>query len=361
MTAKTKVVVAMSGGVDSSLTAALLLQQGYDVIGVTMNLSEESRDYDENSDRGCCSLSAVDDAKSVADKLGIPHYVMNFKEMFQEKVVDYFIKEYGEARTPNPCIACNRYIKFEGLLDRALKLGAEYVTTDHYAKIIKDSETGRYLLKKGADANKDQSYVLYHLNQNTLKHFMFPLGDLNKTETRKMAAELGLSVANKPESQEICFVPNDDYKTFLAEKAPAMLTPGNIINTAGEILGKHKGLALYTIGQRKGLGIAAKQPLYVLKLDQTNNSVVVGFEDEIFSQELIATDLNFLLFDKLTVAMEVKAKVRYAAKEAPAFIVPLDGDKVRVIFKDKQRAITPGQAVVFYQDDIVIGGGTIID
>mgnify|MGYP000249329117 FL=1 len=176
-----------------------------------------------------------------------------------------------------------------------------------------------------------------------------------------MAAELGLSVANKPESQEICFVPNDDYKTFLAEKAPAMLTPGNIINTAGEILGKHKGLALYTIGQRKGLGIAAKQPLYVLKLDQTNNSVVVGFEDEIFSQELIATDLNFLLFDKLTVAMEVKAKVRYAAKEASAFIVPLDGDKVRVIFKDKQRAITPGQAVVFYQDDIVIGGGTIID
>ena len=361
MTAKTKVVVAMSGGVDSSLTAALLLQQGYDVIGVTMNLSEESRDYDENSDRGCCSLSAVDDAKSVADKLGIPHYVMNFKEMFQEKVVDYFIKEYGEARTPNPCIACNRYIKFEGLLDRALKLGAEYVATGHYAKIIKDSETGRYLLKKGADANKDQSYVLYHLNQNTLKHFMFPLGDLNKTETRKMAAELGLSVANKPESQEICFVPNDDYKTFLAEKAPAMLTPGNIINTAGEILGKHKGLALYTIGQRKGLGIAAKQPLYVLKLDQTNNSVVVGFEDEIFSQELIATDLNFLLFDKLTVAMEVKAKVRYSAKEAPAFIVPLDGDKVRVIFKDKQRAITPGQAVVFYQDDIVIGGGTIID
>ena len=361
MTAKTKVVVAMSRGVDSSLTAALLLQQGYDVIGVTMNLSEESRDYDENSDRGCCSLSAVDDAKSVADKLGIPHYVMNFKEMFQEKVVDYFIKEYGEARTPNPCIACNRYIKFEGLLDRALKLGAEYGATGQYAKIIKDSETGRYLLKKGADANKDQSYVLYHLNQNTLKHFMFPLGDLNKTETRKMAAELGLSVANKPESQEICFVPNDDYKTFLAEKAPAMLTPGNILNTAGEILGKHKGLALYTIGQRKGLGIAAKQPLYVLKLDQTNNSVVVGFEDEIFSQELIATDLNFLLFDKLTVAMEVKAKVRYAAKEAPAFIVPLDGDKVRVIFKDKQRAITPGQAVVFYQDDIVIGGGTIID
>lgn len=246
-------------------------------------------------------------------------------------------------------------------MDRAVKLGAEYVATGHYAKIIKDSEAGRYLLKKGADANKDQSYVLYHLNQNTLKHFMFPLGDLNKTETRKMAAELGLSVANKPESQEICFVPNDDYKTFLAEKAPAMLTPGNIINTAGEILGKHKGLALYTIGQRKGLGIAAKQPLYVLKLDQTNNSVVVGFEDEIFSQELIATDLNFLLFDKLTVAMEVKAKVRYAAKEASAFIVPLDGDKVRVIFKDKQRAITPGQAVVFYQDDIVIGGGTIID
>ena len=231
MTAKTKVVVAMSGGVDSSLTAALLLQQGYDVIGVTMNLSEESRDYDENSDRGCCSLSAVDDAKSVADKLGIPHYVMNFKEMFQEKVVDYFIKEYGEARTPNPCIACNRYIKFEGLLDRALKLGAEYVATGHYAKIIKDSETGRYLLKKGADANKDQSYVLYHLNQNTLKHFMFPLGDLNKTETRKMAAELGLSVANKPESQEICFEPNDDYKTFLAEKAPAMLMPGSRKNS----------------------------------------------------------------------------------------------------------------------------------
>ncbi len=357
MTAKPKVVVAMSGGVDSSLTAALLVHQGYDVIGATMQIWDSERE--ETDDRGCCSLSAVGDARRVADKLGIPYYVLNFRQLFQETVVDYFVAEYAAGRTPNPCIACNRYVKFEGLLQKALALGAEYVATGHYARIGYDDARGRFLLRKGVDQTKDQSYALYHLNQRTLKHFLMPLGEYTKAETRQLAREAGLAVADKPDSQEICFVPDDDYQSFLAAKAPASLKPGDIVDTHGRVLGRHKGLPLYTVGQRKGLGIAAGRPLYVVALDTDRNQVIVGDDNDVFASELIAGDLNYIAFDELTAPLSAAVKIRYSAREAPALITPQGDGQVRVSFETPQRAITPGQSVVFYDGDIVLGGGII--
>ncbi|WP_441347575.1 tRNA 2-thiouridine(34) synthase MnmA, partial [Selenomonas sp. F0473] len=254
----------MSGGVDSSLAAALLLEQGYDVVGVTMRLSDENRDIDPENDRSCCSLSSVDDARRVADVLGIPHYVMDFTAPFRTSVIDYFLDEYLRGRTPNPCIACNRYIKFEGLLHKSAELGAAYVATGHYARI--DDASGRWRLRKGKDSEKDQSYVLYHLNQETLARVLLPLGDFDKASTRRMAEEYRLPVAHKPESQEICFVPRDDYKAYMKEKRPGHSMPGDIVDRSGNLLGHHEGISFYTIGQRRGLGIAAPQPLYVTAL-----------------------------------------------------------------------------------------------
>ncbi|MDD6127154.1 MAG: tRNA 2-thiouridine(34) synthase MnmA [Veillonellaceae bacterium] len=357
MTEKKTVVVGMSGGVDSSLTAALLLEQGYDVIGVTMRLADESRDFAEN-DRGCCSLSAVDDARRVCDILGIPHYVMDFKDLFREKVIDNFLAEYAHGRTPNPCIACNRYVKFGGLLERALEIGAQYVATGHYARIEQD-KTGRYLLKKGIDPQKDQAYALYHLNQQSLAHFLMPLGGQTKVETRRLAEKLGLPVAHKPDSQEICFVPDDDYKRYLRENEPECLVPGDIVDTEGHVLGHHAGVPLYTIGQRKGLGIAAERPLYVVRLDMERHQVVVGGAGDVYAESLVAGDCNWIAIDGLTAPMDVTVKVRYGKKEGAARIEPLPDGRVRATFAEPQRAVTPGQSAVFYDGDVVVGGGII--
>lgn len=360
MADKPRVVVAMSGGVDSSLTAALLVHQGYDVIGATMQIWEKDQKEETPDSRGCCSVSAVSDARRVADKLGIPYYVLNFRDMFQETVVEYFMAEYSAGRTPNPCIACNRYVKFEGLLSKALALGAQYVATGHYAQIMYSEELKRYILRKGIDPAKDQSYALYHLNQQTLRHFLMPLGSFEKTQTRKMAKDLGLSVADKPDSQEICFVPNDDYKAFLKDRIPGSLKQGLIVDTAGKVLGKHQGVQLYTVGQRKGLGLAVGKPLYVVALDAERNRVVVGSDKDVFASELIAGDLNFITIDQLDTPFEVEAKIRYSSPTAQATVIPLGNGQVKVKFNVPQRAITPGQSVVFYHGDMVVGGGIII-
>ena len=352
-----RVVVAMSGGVDSSLAAALLLMQGYEVVGVTMHLSNESRNT-ASDDRGCCSLSSVDDARRVSDVLGIPHYVMDFTEEFEHIVINYFLNEYLCGRTPNPCISCNRYIKFERLLQKAEELGAAYVATGHYARVDRGEE-GIYRLRKGCDHDKDQSYVLYHLNQMSLAKVLLPLGGLRKSETRRMAEAYHLPVAHKAESQEICFVPNDDYKAYLRKNRPECACSGEIVDPTGNPLGVHEGIAFYTIGQRKGLGIAAPQPLYVTALDPIRNRVIVGTCDEVYAHELIASDLNWTMWDVLHKERTVRAKIRYGKREAAAIIAPHGDDSVRVCFAEPQRAVTPGQSVVFYENDIVLGGGVI--
>ena len=303
---KKKVAVAMSGGVDSSLTAALLIEQGYDVIGVTMTLSDESREAGGST--------AVSDAKKVADALNIPHYVVNYHKKFKDDVIKYFISEYAKGRTPNPCVRCNNTVKFGSLLKDCLELGADCVATGHYARIEQDEKTGRYLLKKGLDVRKDQSYVLYTLTQDVLKHFILPLGNYSKEKTRELAGKMNLPVANKPESQEICFIPNDDYKAYLKAKAPHILKPGDIVDVNGNKLGRHEGVPLYTVGQRKGLGIAAAHPLYVVGLDVKRNRVIVGENKDVFAKGLVAKDLNFITRDDFTEKFVTTAKIRYGAK-----------------------------------------------
>lgn len=349
---KKKVAVAMSGGVDSSLTAALLIEQGYDVIGVTMTLSDESREVGGST--------AVSDAKKVADALNIPHYVVNYHKKFKDDVIKYFISEYAKGRTPNPCVRCNNTVKFGSLLKDCLELGADCVATGHYARIEQDEKTGRYLLKKGLDVRKDQSYVLYTLTQDVLKHFILPLGNYSKEKTRELAGKMNLPVANKPESQEICFIPNDDYKAYLKAKAPHILKPGDIVDVNGNKLGRHEGVPLYTVGQRKGLGIAAAHPLYVVGLDVKRNRVIVGENKDVFAKGLVAKDLNFITRDDFTEKFVTTAKIRYGAKECECTVEPLDnGNLAKILFSEPQRAITPGQSVVFYEDEIVGGGGVI--
>lgn len=341
----------MSGGVDSSVAAALLLEQGYEVIGVTMQIWPQP-----DKEGACCSLSAVEDARRVAAKLDIPYYVLNFQDLFEKEVIENFCSEYQRGRTPNPCIRCNEKIKFEALLTRARQLDAAYLATGHYARVQKAND--RYLLYRALDPQKDQSYVLYGLRQEQLRHLLFPLGELSKAQTRAIAAQYHLPVAQKAESQEICFVPDDDYRAFLSQRLEQK--PGEIVDSTGRVLGHHSGIANFTIGQRRNLGLGnTGRRYYVLRLDPERNQVVVGEKEELYQKSLIAEDLNFIPFPALTEPLQVEAQIRYNAPRTPALITP-KGSQVQVDFASPQPAITPGQAVVFYQGDLVVGGGTIV-
>ncbi|WP_196594529.1 tRNA 2-thiouridine(34) synthase MnmA [Pectinatus sottacetonis] len=350
------VAVAMSGGVDSSTTAAILLDEGYKVFGITMVLSDEGRGFSKEDSYE--NLSSVKDAHTVCKMLKIKHYVVDFKDIFKREVSDYFINEYMAAHTPNPCVRCNHYIKFGRLLNECLKLGADYMATGHYVSIEQNSE-GRYLIKRAVDTHKDQSYVLYHLSQEVLKRIIFPLSKYTKSQIREMAANYKLPVANKKESQEICFIPNDDYKAYLKDNSQMQFIPGNIVDIKGNKLGRHKGLSLYTIGQRKGLGIASPEPLYVIRLDKEKNEVVVGSNDQIFSRGLMAENLNWIPFDRLNEPLKTKAQIRYGKNVSDALVMPQENNTAKVIFTQPQRAVTPGQSVVFYDNDILLGGGII--
>ncbi len=344
-----KVVIGMSGGVDSSVAAAVLKEQGHQVIGVTMELWESGS-------------GDVSDAKRVAEYLGIEHHTVDFREEFSEMVVDYFAREYLAGRTPNPCIACNRYLKFEAMRKYALSIGADKMATGHYARISCDEKTGRYALRRGMADAKDQTYVLYSLTQEQLAMTVMPLGEfVDKDAVREKAVELGIPTAQKKDSMEICFVPDQDYAGFIQKRMGSLPPAGDFVDTEGNILGQHRGIVHYTVGQRKGLGIAFGKPMFVLKIDPVKNQVVLGESGTEFSRSLLATDPNFIPFEQLTEPMEVLAKVRYSAKAAPATITP-EGDLVRVEFQEPQRAVTPGQAVVFYGEEgaLVIGGATIL-
>jgi len=360
MKKRERVVVAMSGGVDSSVTAALLKEQGYEVIGVTMNLFSLPKEYCKSENlRSCCGWRAVEDANRVALSLGIPHYVADFREPFERKVIADFCKEYARGRTPNPCIRCNEYIKFVALMERAERLKANYLATGHHARIVYDSETGRYLLKKGKDKKKDQSYFLYSMTQGQLTRTLMPIGNFTKEEVREKAHRLDLPVAQRPESQEICFVPDRDYAGFLRTRIPEAFRSGPIIDLENRVLGHHKGIVHYTIGQRRGMGIAAPHPLYVLAIQSDKNTVVAGTNEQLYQKNLVASRMNYISIDKLKEPLMIKAKIRYKHREAKALLTPLDSNQVLVEFEKPQRAVTPGQAVVFYDKDVVIGGGVI--
>ncbi len=360
LTTKPKVVVGMSGGVDSSMAAALLKEEGYDVIGVTLQIWEATGPEVEG---GCCSNSAIDDARRVAFLLGIPHYVLNFRSYFEKTVVDYFTQAYLAGETPNPCLACNRHVKFGEMLRKAQGLGADYIATGHYAQVLRDPDSERFLLSKSADARKDQTYALYMLTQEQLAHTLFPLAEYSKDQVRIMARERGLGVANKPDSQEICFVPNDDYASFVQERAMGFIKPGNFVDLSGKSLGRHQGIIHYTVGQRKGLGVTFGKPMFVVGLNPVSNEVVLGEDPDIYTDTLWADDLNWISFSDLKEPLNVEAKIRYNSAGASATIYPGGSEAdygVMVRFDEPQRAVTPGQAVVFYQGNLVVGGGRII-
>jgi tRNA-specific 2-thiouridylase len=367
-----KVMVAMSGGVDSSVAALLLKEAGFQPVGVTLRLwvDPAAEEMASGEARGCCSLQDISDARRVAGILEIPFYVLNMKEAFNDKVVSYFVREYLEGRTPNPCIACNRYIKFSLLLQKARALGIGFLATGHYARIVYDSEKDVYRLFRGLDSQKDQSYMLYTMNQEQLSSVLFPLGGYTKEEARELARERGLQVAEKRDSQEICFIPDNDYRSFL-EREQASFSPGDILSTSGKKLGRHRGLPFYTIGQRKGLGLVSPRPLYVVEIDRRNNVLIVGEEEETYSQGLEAEDLNFISGRAPLEPQEVMIKIRYRSPLVPATLYPPETSpqkgegsvtaalRIRVVFDRKQKAVTPGQSVVFYRGDEVLGGGII--
>ena len=357
---KKKVVVGMSGGVDSSVAAWLLKEQGYDVIGVTMQIWQDEEPEVQEENGGCCGLSAVDDARRVAERLEIPYYVMNFKKEFKENVMDYFVQEYIGGKTPNPCIACNRFVKWESLLKRSMDIGADYIATGHYARIEK-LENGRFALRKSATAAKDQTYALYNLTQHQLAHTLMPVGEYTKDEIRAIAEKIGLTVANKPDSQEICFIPDHDYAKFIEENTDCRLPEGNFVDKDGNILGRHQGITHYTVGQRKGLNLAMGRPVFVTAIRPETNEVVIGDNEDVFSRRLTCNKLNWMAVDGLPgEGMKVTAKIRYSHKGAPCMIRMIGEDQLECVFDDPQRAATPGQAVVFYDGEYVIGGGTIL-
>lgn len=354
------VVVGMSGGVDSSVAAWLLKEQGYDVIGVTMQIWQDEDAEVQEAEGGCCGLSAVDDARRVAMDLGIPYYVMNFKEEFRKNVMDYFAGEYVEGRTPNPCIACNRHVKWESLLRRSIAIGADYIATGHYAQIDR-LPGGRYSLKTSVTAAKDQTYALYNLTQEQLSHTLMPVGSYHKEEIRDMAERLGLPVAHKPDSQEICFIPDHDYASFIEEYTGRELPPGNFVDLDGNVLGRHRGITHYTVGQRKGLNLSMGRPVFVVEIRPETNEVVIGDNQDVFTNVLRCDKLNWMAVDGLHgKSMDVLAKIRYSHKGSPCTIREIGNDMVECRFHEPVRAVTPGQAVVFYDGDYVAGGGTII-
>ncbi|HEV2455954.1 MAG TPA: tRNA 2-thiouridine(34) synthase MnmA [Verrucomicrobiae bacterium] len=352
-----RVVCGMSGGVDSSATAALLLEQGFDVIGITLKLWPQ--DCVNRAEDKCCGPQAVTDARSVCDKLGIPYYLIDEAAEFQKHVIQYFADEYKAGRTPNPCVMCNQNLKFGRLIDRADQLGADFIATGHFARIERSNDGSRHLLKRGRDPRKDQSYFLFSLRQDQLARAMFPLGEKTKSDTRAVARHCNLKTADKEESMEICFVPDNNYGGFLQQANLVQKHRGDIVDLRGQVLGHHDGIEFYTIGQRRGLGITTPEPVYVVELDAENNRVVVGDGAALDRAEFTASNCNWIPFDRLKEPIEVTAKIRYNHPGAPATVSPSENGCVKVKLHSPQRAITPGQAAVFYQDDLVVGGGWI--
>ena len=348
-----KVVVGLSGGVDSSVAAYLLKKQGYDVIGVTMHMWQPEGDLTEPA--------SVADARKVAEVLDIPFYVCDFKEVFEEKVMNYFVDEYLQGRTPNPCTTCNRYVKWEALLAHAKELGADYIATGHYARIIQ-LPNGRYSIKTSATSSKDQTYALYNLTQEQLAHTLMPVGEYTKDEIRQIATEANIPVAQKKDSMEICFIPDNDYASFIEKKAGEKVPrPGNFVTTDGTVIGQHKGITHYTIGQRKGLNLSMGHPVFVTKICAKTGDVVIGKNEDVFSNTLICDKVNFMGMENLEEPRKVMAKIRYAHKGDICLLERLDDNRIKCTFENPVRAITPGQAVVFYEQDYVLGGGTIVE
>lgn len=340
-----KVAIGLSGGVDSSVAAYLLKEKGYDLIGITMKVSD---------------VDISEDAAKVAQKLGIPYHILDLRDEFKNHVIDNFAEEYLQGRTPNPCAMCNKYIKFGILLQKSKELGADYIATGHYAKV--EEHNSRYLVLNAKDDKKDQTYMFYSLTQDVLKHILMPCGEYTKVQIREIARNLGLEVHDKKESMDICFIPDNDHGKYIQSlECKDRIKPGNFVDKQGNILGKHKGLIYYTIGQRKGLGLSLGKPGFVVDIIPERNEVVIGDESEIFNSGLIAKDINFIPFDSLENPMEVEAKIRYSTTKSKATIIPFEEGKVKVVFEDKQRAITKGQRVVFYIQDMLVGGGTIED